>query len=54
VVALAGAAIGSLLLFAWSFRDARAAYGVLAAVHAWVEVPILLLALAPDRRGRTA
>ncbi len=53
VLVLASAAIGSLLLFAWSFRDARAGYGVLAAVHAWVEVPVLLLALAPGRRGRT-
>ena len=38
----------SALLFAyfvWSFHDARAVYGVAAAVHAWIEVPILMLAL---------
>jgi hypothetical protein len=45
----AGAVVASALLSAaWvaSFTDARAGYGVIAAVHAWLEVPILLLALA--------
>ncbi|AFZ24789.1 hypothetical protein Cylst_2583 [Cylindrospermum stagnale PCC 7417] len=32
--------------FARSFINARAVYGIAAAVHAWVEIPILLLALA--------
>ncbi|MCP5065448.1 MAG: hypothetical protein GY946_02690 [bacterium] len=36
----------SLLLFAQSFSEARALYGIFAAVHAWVEVPVLLTALA--------
>ena len=31
----------------WSFKEARALYGIAATLHAWVEVPILLLALAP-------
>ncbi len=31
--------------FVWSFGTARAVYGIAAAVHAWVEVPILMLAL---------
>ena len=35
----------SLLGFAFSFTDARRIYGVFAAFHAWLEVPILLLAL---------
>ena len=53
--ALGVAAIGAvaLIAFAIAFRDARIAYGVLAAVHAWVEVPVLLVALAgwrPTRR----
>ena len=32
-------------LFVWSFGTARAIYGIAAAVHAWVEIPILMLAL---------
>ncbi len=34
-----------------SFADARASYGVFAAVHAWVEVPVLLLACAAAPLG---
>ncbi|MCE9523637.1 MAG: hypothetical protein K8S25_14555, partial [Alphaproteobacteria bacterium] len=32
-------------IYAVSYTDARAAYAVAAGIHAWVEVPILLLAL---------
>ena len=41
-------ALGALLFvgFTLSFRDTRAVYGIAAAIHAWVELPILLLALA--------
>ncbi|MGE0433813.1 MAG: hypothetical protein AB7K09_23275 [Planctomycetota bacterium] len=36
-----------LLLFFWyAFGQARTAYGLIAAVHAWVEIPLLLLAMA--------
>lgn len=38
-------AAASLVAFALSFQDARRVYGVFAAFHAWLEVPILLLAL---------
>lgn len=38
-------AAGSLIAFALSFQNARQVYGVFAAFHAWLEVPILLLAL---------
>jgi hypothetical protein len=31
--------------FTISFINSRALYGIIAAVHAWVEIPILLLAL---------
>ncbi len=31
--------------FAKSFTDARSIYGIVAAIHAWLELPILLLAL---------
>ena len=45
----------SLVLFAQSFSEARALYGIFAAVHAWIEVPILLTALAlPPLAGRIA
>ena len=49
-------AIGAITLvgFALSFRDARGAYGVFAAVHAWIEIPLLLLALTPTLGRRTA
>lgn len=42
------AGLGGVLLlgFAANFGDARSIYGVVAAIHAWVEVPVLLLALA--------
>ena len=37
--------------FAWSWTDARSWYGVVASVHAWIELPLLLVALAvlPDQ-----
>ncbi len=35
----------SLGLFALSFHDARKIYGVFAAFHAWIEIPILLLSV---------
>lgn len=34
-----------LAAFAWDFRLARSIYGIAAAVHAWVEIPILMVAL---------
>lgn len=36
----------SLAVFAIDFRDARTLYGLVALVHAWIEVPVLLLAMA--------
>jgi len=47
-VALLSAPLLAAFMF-WSFREARAIYGIAATLHAWVEVPILLLALAPTR-----
>ena len=44
-VILGTVAVVSLLAFALSFSDARRIYGIFAAFHAWLEVPILLLAL---------
>ncbi|MCU0516929.1 MAG: hypothetical protein MUC60_08690 [Oscillatoria sp. Prado101] len=40
--------LGALLFagFAQSFRDSRSLYGIVASIHAWLELPILLLALA--------
>ena len=42
---VAGVAALAFGIYAVSYTDARAAYGVAAAIHSWVEVPILLLAL---------
>jgi hypothetical protein len=42
VTVIAGIAFG---IYAVSYTDARAAYGVAAAIHAWIELPILLLAI---------
>ncbi len=36
----------SFLAFVWAFRDIRIVYGLFALVHAWIEIPVLLLALA--------
>ena len=45
-VGLIGVAGISFAAFLFAFSDARALYGLFALVHAWIEVPILLLALA--------
>jgi hypothetical protein len=42
VATIAAVAFG---VYAVSYTDARAAYGVAAAIHAWIELPILLIAL---------
>lgn len=42
VTVIAAIAFG---IYAVSYTDARAAYGVAAAIHAWIELPILLLAI---------
>lgn len=42
VTAIAAVAFG---IYAVSYTDARAAYGVAAAIHAWIELPVLLLAI---------
>lgn len=53
VFALAVAVIAALAfgIYAVSYTDARAAYGVAAAIHAWIELPILLLALGQGFRS---
>jgi hypothetical protein len=43
--AVAGISALAFGIYAVSYTDARAAYSVAAAIHSWVEVPILLLAL---------
>lgn len=52
VFALAAAAIAAIAfgIYAVSYNDARAAYGVAAAIHAWIELPILLLAVGQGFR----
>ena len=39
------AALVSLAGFAIGFADARAVYGIAASLHAWLEIPVLILAL---------
>jgi hypothetical protein len=53
VFALAVAAIAAIAfgIYAVSYSDARAAYGVAAAIHAWIELPILLLAVGQGFRA---
>jgi hypothetical protein len=43
--AVAGIAIVAFGIYAISYTDARAGYAVAAAIHAWIELPVLLLAL---------
>lgn len=43
--------IGLFVHFYIDFSGARAFYGVASSVHAWVELPLLLLALAPLHRS---
>ena len=47
VPAIAAVSLVAAVLFVQDFRGTRAAYGVLASVHAWIEIPVLLLALTP-------
>ncbi len=42
---VAGIAAAAFVVYAVDYTTARAAYGVAAAIHAWVELPIFLLAL---------
>ena len=43
--AVAGIAVVAFGIYAVSYSDARAGYAVAAAIHAWIELPVLLLAL---------
>jgi hypothetical protein len=40
-------------IYAVSYTDARAGYAVAAAIHAWIELPVLLLALGQGFRERS-
>lgn len=51
-IALAGGL--AFIGFAHDFQEARALYGVIAALHAWVEIPILILALTPGDAASSA
>jgi len=53
-LAVASATIVLAVAHLASFHDARACYGVFASIHAWIEVPVLLLACAAAAPGRTA
>jgi len=53
LLGMMGAGTALLVLFWFDFSQARKIYGIAAAVHAWVEVPILLLALTALSPGST-
>jgi len=42
---VAGIAAAAFVVYAFDYTTARSAYGVAAAIHAWIELPIFLLAL---------
>jgi hypothetical protein len=47
VVLVAGLGVLFLVAFGSDFRESKATYGILAALHVWAEFPALLLALTP-------
>jgi hypothetical protein len=42
---IAGLAAAAFVVYAVDYSSARSAYGVAAAIHAWIELPVFLLAL---------
>jgi hypothetical protein len=51
---LAGISLGFFMAFQHSFVLTRAYYGIIASIHAWIEIPLLLLLLQPhDRQPQT-
>ena len=46
LLAMIGASLVLFVGFCFDFKIARSVYGVAAAVHAWIEVPILMIALS--------
>ena len=51
VVAVLALSVGLFVHFAIAFAEARSIYGLAAGVHAWIEVPVLLLALTTLRKS---
>jgi hypothetical protein len=47
---LGGISLGFFIAFQHSFVLTRAYYGVIASIHAWIEIPLLLLLLQPHRQ----
>ena len=50
-LAVAALSLGLLVHFTLDFKGARALYGLVAAVHAWIELPVLLAAFSMLRRS---
>jgi len=46
---VAASGLAGLLTFPQDFAAARGVYGIFASVHAWLEIPILILALTGQR-----
>lgn len=51
VVGIVALGVGLFVHFAIAFAEARSIYGLAAGVHAWIEVPVLLLAVAGFARS---
>ena len=51
---IAAVGIAATIDFVHDFAGTRAAYGLVASVHAWIELPVLLWALAPHPREAIA
>ena len=51
VVVVVALSLGLLVHFALDFKGARALYGLVAAVHAWIELPVLIAGFAVVARS---
>lgn len=51
---VSGASVLFSLSFFWDFQTARSFYGIFAALHAWVEIPLLMLAFAAIKSSAKA
>jgi hypothetical protein len=53
-IMLGGISIGFFIAFQHSFVLTRAFYGIVASIHAWIEIPLLLLLLQPQQQNATS
>ena len=51
---VAGVSVLLFIAFGYSFAGTRALYGIAASIHAWIEVPLIVLALSRSAQERQA